>query len=71
MTAHTPRRAWAATTIPTDIRDLIDEVCVHTGESRSDFLREAIRLKLNADVNHGLDNPDLELRVLRYLNQRN
>ena len=69
MTAQTPRRTWAATTLSEDELRLVDDVRIHTGESRSDFLRQAIRLKLHADVNQGLDDPDLELRLLRYLNQ--
>ena len=69
MTTRTQRTHWAATTLSTDEMKLVDDVRIHTEESRSDFLRQAIRLKLHADVNQGLDDPDLELRVFRYLNQ--
>lgn len=69
MTAQTPRRAWAATTLSEDELRLVDDVRIHAGESRSDFLRQAINLRLSTAVTNGISDPDLELRVLRYLNQ--
>ena len=69
MTAQASQRAWAATTLTADDLRLIDDVRNHTGESRSDYLRQAIRLKLLADVTAGFNDQDLELRVYRYLNQ--
>ena len=69
MTAQASQRAWAATTLTADDLRLIDDVRNHTGESRSGYLRQAIRLKLLADVTAGFNDQDLELRVYRYLNQ--
>lgn len=67
MTA-TRQRNWVSTTVTSEVVELIDQVATN---GRSEFLRTGIRLALQSELDNGISDPELELRVLRYLHGSN
>ena len=67
MTA-TRQRNWVSTTVSNEVVELIDKVATN---GRSEFLRTGIRLALQSELDNGISDPELELRVLRYLHGSN
>lgn len=68
MTA-TKSRAWVSATVPPEVAHMMDQVAAAnpSTESRSDILRHGIRLALREAVDRGIDDKDLEHRILKYL----
>lgn len=67
----TVNREWVSTDLPPEYVELVNAVARHSPQfrNRSDLLRTGIRLALEQAALNGIDDPDLELRVLRYLHE--